>query len=236
MTSIKWRNAVDGSFDDAADWSHGVVPGAGNAAVLGAGAGTAYIVTASRDETVKSLQTAANATLSIIGGTFTATGGTGKGVNAGVIDIGPSGDLVIGGTFDNSGAIVLEANGSRLDFAGDTKLTGGGAVEMANGGELGFASSFTLTNVDDTISGTGFFGNGTMSLVNGAAGVIDATGHLAARFGGTAVNDGILEATTATGPFSRSTTRPSTDPAADRSSRAMGPRFSSIAPRSSGEP
>ncbi len=205
MSNIRWKNAIDGSFDDAADWSLGMVPGAANAAILRADGGAAYTVTSSNDETVRSLQTAANATLSIIGGTFTATGGTGKGVNAGTIDIAGgfphSGALVVGGNLDNTGAVVLEASQSILRLAADTTLTGGGAVEMANGGALVSASmAITLTNVDNTISGAGLLSGNQMALINEAAGVIDATGVLTLDLpGAKMVNDGLLKATTPTG-------------------------------------
>ena len=53
MQAIHWINSVGGDFTDAADWSGGVVPGAGDNAVIDA-AGQ-YTVTLSSAETVGSL-------------------------------------------------------------------------------------------------------------------------------------------------------------------------------------
>ena len=195
-----WRNAVDGSFDTASDWSLGVTPGMGQTADLAADGGGAYTVTASNDETVNSLQTAANATLSIASGTFTATDGTGAGVNAGTIDIANNGPLfeifVVRGTLDNTGAVVLEgADSAALGLR--HQLTGGGA-DLDGGEILGPSTAVTLTNVDNTISGSGRIGATSLTLVNQAAGVIDANGtsDLTIDTGASAiVNAGLLEAT-----------------------------------------
>ena len=76
MSKIHWLNAISGSFTNPVDWKGGLVPGVRDDALLDAG-GQAFTVTSSVDETVKSIQLAANATLSLAAGTFTANKGTG---------------------------------------------------------------------------------------------------------------------------------------------------------------
>ena len=83
-------------------------------------------------------------------------------------------------------------------------LTGGGTVSLSENKDnliLGEAGD-TLTNVDNTISGAGFIGDlnqvGTFTLVNQAAGVIDAKGpvHLIIDTGANIItNAGVIEAT-----------------------------------------
>ena len=122
--------------------------------------------------------------------------GTGKkGANAGTIEIGNA-TLAIGGTFDNSGAII-ETGLSFFRLNADTKLSGGGQVTLDGSFLFGAAGGLTLTNVDNTIVGAGGIGTAQgMSLANRAAGVIDATGSLTLEMGGgTVTNAGLLEAT-----------------------------------------
>ena len=130
MSQFHWLNAINGSFTNAADWSGGVIPGAFDDAILDA-VGSAFTVTSAVHETVESVQLAANATLSLTGGTFNASAGTGSGANAGVILVGAGATLHVGGTVTNSGTIagpMVRAAGAGaaallFDFA--TTLTGG---------------------------------------------------------------------------------------------------------------
>ena len=66
----------------------------------------------------------------------------------------------------------------------------------------GAAATDVLNNVNNTIKGAGQLGNGALTLINGAAGVVDATGSnaLVVNTGTIAVtNNGLLEATVAGG-------------------------------------
>ncbi|HEY5008453.1 MAG TPA: hypothetical protein VII42_10635, partial [Caulobacteraceae bacterium] len=85
MAEIHWLKPVGDSFSDALDWSGGRVPGPADDAILDAGGmGSApYAVIVSTRETVVSIQTAANATLDVDAGMFTAAAGSGAGINAG---------------------------------------------------------------------------------------------------------------------------------------------------------
>ena len=106
MSQIHWLNPISGSFTNAADWQGGTAPGASDDAILNA-VGSAFTVTSAVSETVNSIQLAANATLDITGGTFDAMAGTGAGANAGVILVGASDTLSLGGVVANGlGAII----------------------------------------------------------------------------------------------------------------------------------
>src|SRR5580698_10253321 len=101
MASIHWLDPVNGNLNVASDWSGGSIPDPADDAILDAPGG-AFTVTAPTSETVESIQLAANATLAITGGTFTAAAGTGLGANAGKITIGSRSRLLVSGELDNS--------------------------------------------------------------------------------------------------------------------------------------
>ena len=152
--------------------------------------------------------------------------------NAGKIAVGDNSSLQILARegdhetyFINRGVITLNArsDNSFLDvqtFNGDgggfVSLTGGGSIVMSDSAlngivdtHAGQSENATLFNVDNTISGAGVIGDGglangvELSLQNGAAGVIDATGTKNAltlsapsHYGFANVfNSGLLEAT-----------------------------------------
>lgn len=91
---------------------------------------------------------------------------------------------------------------------GGAALQGGGKVTLTddfNNIIEGTAAANTLLNVDNTISGAGKIGNGQMTLINAAKGVINANGtvHLLVIDTGSNVirNAGTIEATSATKLF-----------------------------------
>jgi hypothetical protein len=174
---FQWAEAINGNFNTAADWTGGHVPGASNIALLDA-AGAGFTVTATTSETVNSLHTTTNATLHITRGTFTAKTGTGLGVNAGSIGVGPHATFAAGGKINNSGSIVL--TGADLDILSDSTLTGAGTVVMRrSSGPMSFidsSSTAILVNVNDTIRGDGAIGGPGLTFQNQARGVIDAVG------------------------------------------------------------
>jgi hypothetical protein len=179
MTDIHWNSAVDGAFDDGADWTGHAVPKASDDAILDA-TGAPYMVTAAVSATVNGIQLASYATLAIARGTLTATAGTDGGVNAGAIVVTHGAVFQTGGVLDNTGGITLSGAGSDLRLLSDTTLTGGGVLE-ANYGAYGNytqilgAAPVTLTNVDNTIIGAGQIGDSAgFCLVNEAGAVIEA--------------------------------------------------------------
>ena len=212
-TEVHWKRAISADFNTAADWSTGTVPGASDDAILNA-KGAAFDVTASTSETVKSIQLASNATLDVEARTFTATAGTGSGVNAGLIRIHDNAFFAVGGGVKNTGTIALDSGGSQTAMILDanTTLNGGGQVTLSdNPNNLieGAAAGDALTNVDNTISGAGQLGAGQMTLINEANGVIDATGTNALVLdtsGELATNAGLIEATGTGGLLLQSTT------------------------------
>ncbi len=205
MSKIHWSTAVSADFNTAADWSTSTVPGAADDAILDASGKTAYTVTASTSETVKSIQTAATATLSITAGTFNATTGTGTGANAGTITVGGNSAFQVAGTVTNNGVISLSNTAAFANLivgSGGVSLTGAGQVTLTNNAAnqiFGTGGVQTLTNVDNTISGAGFIGGGSLILNNQAKGIINSTGTtnaLTLDMGfGTATNVGLIEST-----------------------------------------
>ncbi len=210
MATISWKNPISDLFSVAADWSSGTVPGAADTAVLGGLSGAAYTVSSTAAQTIAAIQTAVNATLSITGSTFTASNGTGGGLNAGTISIGDNGTFVTGGTFANSGSVSLSSyNAARFIAGTNTTLTGGGQVTLQEGtyaasnAVYGATAATMLTNVDNVISGAGQLGAGQLTLINQASGVINANAasHQLVLNTGSAVvsNAGLIEATGAAG-------------------------------------
>jgi hypothetical protein len=171
MSQIHWLNPVSGGFTNAADWQGGTVPGASDDAILDA-VGATFTVTSAVSETVDSLQLAANATLSITGGTFDAVAGTGAGANAGVILVGANDTLSLGGVVANSGAITLDSSTTMghyaaLTLAANTTLTGGGVVNDA--GQINAAAGGRIVNQNETIIADAETSNGIDSLFNASA-------------------------------------------------------------------
>jgi hypothetical protein len=121
--------------------------------------------------------------------------------NAGTMIVSDGAMLPLSGVIDNSGTIELNSSGGGTDLEliqyGIT-LQGGGQVVLSDDSAnviAGTDTSVTLTNVDNTISGGGQLGAGSMTLVN--EGTIDATGTnaLVIDTGSNAVvNSGTLEA------------------------------------------
>ena len=232
-----WTKARSGNFNNANGWSTGSVPGAGDAANITA-SGAAFTVTATTNEDVDSLRVGANATLVVKGGggpvrAFTVENGTGAGLNLGVIQVGQNASLeMVARTavqFANKGVISLNAGGksSVLDVQSRTgaggglfELTGGGSIVMSDNANNAIEDTFVgkyenirIENRDNTLSGAGVIGNGSLAgggeitFINQGAGVIDATGQLNALIldlpsqGAVAdlVNAGLIEATGAAG-------------------------------------
>jgi len=158
----------------------------------------------------------------IQGGTLTNNGGT-LGTPAGYVatlDGNTQGPLTLTGTYTSDlgtqtallGTINnnknLQLNGgsgtnSFLVVGDNVTLQGGGTVTMSTAGGGGSAliqqaaGGLTLTNVNNTIQGSGFIGNNGLTLVNQAGGTINATGTptaVLALAGGPVTNQGLMEA------------------------------------------
>ncbi len=182
MTQIHWASAISADFSTAGDWIGGSVPSNFDTAVLDA-AGAAFTVTVSQNEVIGGVQTAANATLSIIaGGQVFANGNDGPSSNAGTIAIGDSASFHLGGSFTNTGLLTLTSTGgqSRLQVLGGLVLTGGGIVRLSDSPDNFISSDSgsvtTLVNADNSIAGAGQIGDSTMTIVNAHDGSFKANG------------------------------------------------------------
>jgi hypothetical protein len=87
---------------------------------------------------------------------------------------------ILVGTITNRGAIQLNATNSNtvLWSSGAVTLTGGGTVTLSDDVSNILAPAVagsSLTNVNNTISGSGDIGNGSMAFTNDAAGIVNAT-------------------------------------------------------------
>jgi hypothetical protein len=161
--------------------------------------------------------------LTIQGGTLTSASGgtllnksfvTLDGSNAGAVTLSTgstwTGQLgsytYVQGSIVNHGTFLLNGgSGSNalMGLLNNTTLSGGGTVTLNSGDNNGQAYIFqqaggtTLTNADNTIQGYGIIGNNGLTLVNQAAGTIDAnvSGQTLLLNGGGITNSGTLEAT-----------------------------------------
>ncbi len=202
MTAIHWLNPVSGSFTNAADWSGSVVPGQDDDAILDAAGGDYtvaldFVIVAA----VGTIQTAANARLEIDqDAVFAAFDGTGSlkggGANAGAIVAESGAEFVIGAAFNNLGSVTLK--GATLSLLSNTTLRGRGQVILESGAIRG-GQGVVLTNLDNTISGSGDLADDDYELVNAARGVIDANDKKSALQisddGDSLINAGLVEAT-----------------------------------------
>ncbi len=102
--------------------------------------------------------------------------------NAGALTVADGTGLALAGAIDNSGTVAV--NGSTattgIEIEGNVTLQGGGQINLSEGNEnyiFGSDSSATLTNIDNTISGAGDIGAGSLSFTN--AGLVAAQGPYA---------------------------------------------------------
>jgi len=115
--------------------------------------------------------------------------------------------VINGSLVTNGGALNVTAGSGKnalVQFAGNTTFQGGGTVTLNSGDNNGLVylqqstGGVTLTNVDNTIQGYGIIGQGGLTVVNNAAGTINAnvSGQTLLLNGtGNVANSGLLEAT-----------------------------------------
>jgi hypothetical protein len=173
-----------------------------------AGAAHSKLTLTKADLVGGTLQSAA--TVSVKGDGNILDGTTGSFTNQATLSIADKASLTIQGAIANSGTISLAAATATTRLivgkAGAT-LSGDGSVVLgANAFNTltGATASATLTNVNNTISGSGLLGDGKLVLVNEAAGLIDQTGALALTIdtgSRTITNAGTIESTGAGGAF-----------------------------------
>jgi hypothetical protein len=96
-----WKAGKVGVWSTTSNWTSGLPTSTTQATILSGGVVSS---TASDNPTVGSIATSKGGTLKVTGGTFTATLGTGIGVNAGAIVVGEGATLTLGGRFVNAGS------------------------------------------------------------------------------------------------------------------------------------
>lgn len=163
-------------------------------------------------------------TVTLLGGTVqggtlsgagleTASTGTLDGATNGALTLAPASTYTgpLGTTTNVLGSIINQgslqfnagsATNTSFNLAANTTLSGGGTVTLNSGDNNGqsyireTAAGLTLTNADNTIQGYGIIGAGGLSVVNDAAGIIEASGAgqtLNLNASGTVTNAGIFE-------------------------------------------
>src|SRR5216683_2043569 len=155
-----WNIAGNGTWSTNGDWNPAVFPNSSSTNVcITNGTST---VTLDTNASVADLQLASGNTLSTNLGTQLSVFGT-QILNAGQIMV-------------NGGA----ATNTFLNIANNVALSGGGTLTLSTAAGSGAAfiqqsgGNFTLTNVDNTIEGTGLIGNGGLTVVNESGGTINA--------------------------------------------------------------
>ncbi len=189
MTTITWTgNGRDELFNDGANWSSGTVPGSSDTAVISPSAAVDISLDAS--VTVGALTMAKDVTLTV-----------GDSTSALSFTIGTSSG---GSTFSNAGVFALESLGPAADLVvGATSLTlsGSGTILLSDSSGntiTGATGTSVLNNTGNLIEGAGQLGGGTLTVINGATGVVNADDQvgLVVNTGTvTITNNGLLEAT-----------------------------------------
>jgi hypothetical protein len=142
------------------------------------------------------------------GSVFDGTTAAGAVNNTGLVNIDNNTALTLQGSIANTGTIALNSTGNYTSLVIDltnVTLNGGGALSLSTIGTnliYGSTAGSTLTNVDNTITGGGQLGNGKLTLINQASGVIQAFGGAALVINtGSSVmtNSGLIEAGDASG-------------------------------------
>src|SRR5471030_2731969 len=155
MTLIHWLNPVSGSFNNASDWSGGVIPGGFDEAILDA-SGPPFTVTANSTVDVDSLQIASNATLAVTAETLEpALTGTPVS-NAGRIELSDGTALETAGTLNNTGAIKLSSAGNATQLALVTENSGD-TIALNGGGMITLGDNANNYIADDGGPGSGFW-------------------------------------------------------------------------------
>jgi len=182
-TTDNWIGGASGNWSNPNNWSNGV-PNSGSVNVcINDGNQVPSQVTLDIDASVGALYIDSGSSLTISNNE----------------------QLLAFGNISNAGQILVSAGGNNtfLTLGAGVSLMGGGSVTLSKGGNgtAAIATSGgnqTLTNVDNTLQGTGVIGWNGLIVVNQAGGIINAntpsTGTLLVNTTST-TNQGLLEAT-----------------------------------------
>ncbi len=117
-------------------------------------------------------------------------------LNHGTVTVQDGAYLFLGGTVTNAGAISVQGAVKATTLRLGVVLNGGGSIIMSDNANNKIIGN--ITNIDNTISGSGNIGSADMNWTNQAAGVIDANGiNPMSVYNGLSplVNAGLIEAT-----------------------------------------
>jgi hypothetical protein len=131
----------------------------------------------------------------------TLDGSTSPASNTATLTVADGTELALAGTIDNTGVIAVDGAKAptAIGIEGVVTLQGHGEIELSESNQNYIFGDGTLINADNTISGGGDIGNGTLVIHN--AGVVEAQGPYALIIDtGTnaLVNTGTLEANAGT--------------------------------------
>ena len=187
MAAIKWTgSAGDNNFNNPANWMPAQVPGASDTVTITESVAT--LININQADAVQALSTSAKITLAINDNSSLTVG------NAATRNA----------SLSNAGTIQLNGNQyatSLIVGGAEVTLSGAGTIAMDNNGNnriTALAAADELNNTGNLIEGTGQLGAGTLTFVNGAAGIVNANlgGQLVINTGTIATaNAGLLEAT-----------------------------------------
>ena len=184
-TTVSWINASGGNWNVGANWSTGQVPGSGDDAVIDTAATLSVVIPSGDGESVHSLTTTANDTLSITGGALSVAANSTLGgplsMNGGSLTATGAGITVaINGTTSVTGGSLFAVGGATLNLPGLTSYT-------ANSGQsslleaAGTGSTLSLPNLTSLTVGSNF---GTATQFEAlAGGTVTLTGLTAINTG-----------------------------------------------------
>jgi RHS repeat-associated protein len=149
--TVNWTNPNGGNWDVGSNWSSGSVPGSSDDAVINTASAASILIQNGDAESVHSLTTAANDTLSITGGSLTSAG-----------DSTMSGPLTMTG-----GSLIASGSGVTITASGTTNVTAANLIAQA-GATLSLPKLTTYTGpisfATGLLEGTG--AGSTLSLPN----------------------------------------------------------------------
>ncbi len=204
MTTISWKHNTDGNWSNAANWSGGVLPGAGDTVVLNTL--SYHTITFSSITATIGAISAITDTLALSSGTLSVLGAASFGQNlttaGGTLNL--ASGASVAGTFGGTGGLVTLSTGTTLTLnaslfnsnytgleldgaavlstSGTTTLTSNSYTALILGGGIAWAIGATV--LDAGVIATGDANGLTASFTNAAGNSFDLTTDVAGIFNG----------------------------------------------------
>ncbi|HTW29504.1 MAG TPA: hypothetical protein VME92_20430 [Acetobacteraceae bacterium] len=149
MASVSWKNNVSGNWNTAANWSTGIVPGAGDDVTISTSS-VQTITHSAGTHSVASLYTSANDTLAMTGGSLSVLG---IATLYGAVTQ-SAGTLSFAGGNSTAGGVVTQTAGTIAITSGTLTLTGTGNsfAGAVNGAAIDFSSGSDTLQSTATLS------------------------------------------------------------------------------------